>query len=65
MQTKKKAVGGAGAKAESSSASSEEESSSDEERKAKGVEGLIEIEVRKCIGRSSRRYICMIYLRFS
>ena len=46
VQTKKKAVGGAGAKAESSSASSEEESSSDEERKAKGVEGLIEIEVR-------------------
>merc|ERR1711997_247423 len=44
VQTKKKAVGGAGAKAESSSASSEEGSSSDEERKAKGVEGLIEIE---------------------
>ena len=63
MQTKKKAVGGAGAKAESSSASSEEESSSDEERKAKGVEGLIEIEVRKFIGWSSRSYIWMIYLR--
>ena len=65
MQTKKKAVGGAGAKAESSSASSEEESSSDEERKTKGVEGLIEIEVRKFIGWSSRRSIWIMYLRFS
>ena len=64
MQTKKKAVGGAGAKAQSS-ASSEEESSSDEERKAKGVEGLIEIEVRKFIGWSSRRYIWMMYIRVS
>ena len=45
VPTKKKPAG-AGAKAESSSESSEEESSSDEDRKAKGVEGLIEIEVR-------------------
>jgi len=44
VQTKKKADVGAGAKAESTSDSSEEDSSSDEERKAKGVEGLIEIE---------------------
>ena len=44
VPTKKKPAG-AGAKAESSSESSEEESSSDEDRKAKGVEGLIEIEV--------------------
>merc|ERR1711993_155693 len=43
VPTKKKPAG-AGAKAESSSESSEEESSSDEDRKAKGVEGLIEIE---------------------
>ena len=44
VPTKKKPAG-AGAKAESSSEPSEEESSSDEDRKAKGVEGLIEIEV--------------------
>ena len=44
VPTKKKPAG-AGAKAESSSESSEEQSSSDEDRKAKGVEGLIEIEV--------------------
>jgi hypothetical protein len=42
--TTKKKPAAAGAQAESSSGSSEEESSSDEERKAKGVEGLIEIE---------------------
>ena len=42
--TKKKSTEGAAGGA-SSSEESEEESSSDEDRKAKGVEGLIEIEV--------------------